>query len=112
MAVQDMEEAKTFLMCVKRLLSKKQYTQFLGMLVAYKDDKVDIERVDGIAKQLLASCPSLAKKFRSFLPDRVLEAPRYTLVGEPFKFPVGTSISSLALVCKVGVAEDAADHVS
>lgn len=101
------DEGMAFLMSVKQAISKEQYTHFLSLLIAYKRNQVDMERVLNIVNQLLSSFPVLVKQFRTFLPDQVRNACRYTYVAEPFAFPAGTGIASLALPLRSHLA----DHV-
>lgn len=96
------DKAMEFLTRVKHAISRKEYIHFLSLLMAYKKNQVDIERVTRIANQIMSSCPLLAKEFTMFLPDTVRDASRYTRVAEPFQFPSGTGIASLALPSKTG----------
>jgi histone deacetylase complex regulatory component SIN3 len=105
------EEAMVFLKSVKQAIAREQYKHFLSLLLAYKNNNVEMERVLNIAKRLLACSPTLVKQFLFFLPDQVRDAPRYTHVAEPFAFPLGTGMASLALPSKTGQAELLADHV-
>jgi histone deacetylase complex regulatory component SIN3 len=107
------DKAMEFLTRVKHAVSRMDYMHFLSLLMAYKKNKVDIERVSRIANQLMSSCPLLAKEFMFFLPDPVRNASRYTRVGKPFQFPVGTGIASLAVLpSKTGNVKSTADNVS
>lgn len=96
------DKAMEFLGRVKQSISRNEYIHFLSLLMAYKKNQIDIERVTRIANQIMSSCPLLVKEFIMFLPDPVKNASRYTFVGEPFEFPLGTGIASLALPSKAG----------
>lgn len=100
--MEEFDKAMGFLTRVKHAISREKYMHFLSLLMTYKKNQVDIERVLRIANQLMSPFPHLAREFMFFLPHPVRSASRYTRVGEPFTFPSGTGIASLVLPSKTG----------